>query len=100
YPLAMLPLLFLQVLYKVVWLLAVWLPLQSAGRAHDMSIGRLGLPVLAVLFIIVVLGDLVVIPWPYVVARFVRARGDRWTSGGTHTPHTSPPSVRRGVRTG
>src|SRR5438128_8013463 len=32
YPLQMLPLIFVQLTYKTVWLLAVALPLQSAGR--------------------------------------------------------------------
>lgn len=75
YPLAMLPLLFLQLFYKVVWLLAVGFPLQLAGRANELSIDGSDL---FVPFVVVVVADLVVIPWPYVVARFVRARGDRW----------------------
>lgn len=33
YPLTMLPLLFIQLLYKTFWLLAVSLPLQAAGRS-------------------------------------------------------------------
>jgi len=101
YPLAMLPLIFVQLFYKVVWLLAVWLPLRSAGPTNETSMGGLRLSVLSVLFILVVVGDLVVVPWPYVVARFVRARGDRWKmSIGTRTPHSSQPSARRGIRTG
>lgn len=77
YPLAMVPLLLLQLFYKVLWILAVWLPLQFAGPATGMSVGRLDL---SVMFIGGALMDLVAIPWPYVVARFVRARGDRWLS--------------------
>jgi hypothetical protein len=75
YPLAMLPLIFIQLFYKIVWLLAVAVPRQFAGPG--MSGGG---PDLSVLFLVVVVLDLVVIPWPYVVARFVRARGDRWKS--------------------
>lgn len=98
YPLAMVPLLLLQLFYKILWILAVWLPLQFAGSVTDMSVGRLDL---SVMFIGGAVMDLVVIPWPYVVARFVRARGDRWkASVGTHTPHSSDPSVRRGITTG
>jgi hypothetical protein len=81
YPLGMLPLLLLQLLYKVVWLLAVWLPLQVAGDASEPSVVGLDLPGgvdLSVPFISGVVLDLVAIPWPYVVARFVRERGDRW----------------------
>lgn len=73
-PLAMLPLLLLQISYKVVWLLAVWLPLQLAGRADELSIEGFDL---FVPFVVVVVLDLVVIPWPYVMMRFVRAPGHR-----------------------
>jgi hypothetical protein len=68
YPLKMLPLLLLQFVYKAVWLLAVAFPMWSAVRStdlgHAMSIG--------------VVVDLVCIPWPYVLAHYVKERGDRW----------------------
>lgn len=68
YPLKMLPLLLLQLFYKVVWLLAVALPMWSAvrstGLAHAMVIG-VGV-------------DLVSIPWPHVLANYAKERGDRW----------------------
>ena len=88
YPLAMVPLLLLQLLYKVLWVLALWLPLQFAGPATDMSVGGLDL---SVMFIGGAVTDLVVIPWPYVVARFVRAHGDRWRR---HTPLRTGPDAR------
>ena len=96
YPLATLPLLLLQLLYKVLWILAFWLPLQVAGLETDMSVGGIDL---SVMFIGGVLSDLVVIPWPYVVARFVRARGDRWKRDHTRLSHSSHPSVLSGTRT-
>jgi hypothetical protein len=68
YPIAMLPLLFLQLFYKAVWLLAVGLPLQFAGPAQEMSI----------VFGVGLLFDLIVIPWPYVWTRYVRGQSDRW----------------------
>ena len=68
YPLAMLPLLFLQLLYKAVWLLAVARPLHFAGSAQEMSI----------VFIVGLLLAVIVIPWPYVWSHFVIAQGDRW----------------------
>jgi hypothetical protein len=68
YPLRMLPLLLLQLFYKAVWLLAVALPMWSAvrstGLTHAMAIGAIV--------------DLVGIPWPYVLANYVKAHGDRW----------------------
>jgi len=68
YPMKMLPLLLLQLFYKAVWLLAVALPMWSAvrssGLTHAMGIG--------------VVVDVVCIPWPYVLANYVKERGDRW----------------------
>src|SRR6266487_84850 len=36
YPLKMLPLLLLQLVYKSIWLIAVYLPLRSAGQSTDL----------------------------------------------------------------
>lgn len=68
YPLAMLPLLLMQLLYKSFWLVAVYLPLQAAGRSSDFATG----------FAIAILLDIVVIPWTYVVAHYVQLPADRW----------------------
>jgi hypothetical protein len=68
YPLKMVPLLLLQLFYKSVWLLAVALPLSSAGRSTDLTNAML----------IGAVVDLIVIPWPYVLANYVKKRGDRW----------------------
>ena len=72
YPLRMLPLLLLQLFYKTVWLLAVALPLWSAGRwdARATSSTRT--------FVAAVAADLLVIPWAYVVEQYVRQPGERW----------------------
>ena len=65
YPLKMLPLLLLQMLYKTTWLLGVALPLWKAGKfdatAHS-------------LFVACAVGvvlDLIVIPWRYVLDNYV-----------------------------
>ena len=68
YPLKMLPLLLLQLLYKSIWLIAVYLPLRSAGQSTDLTKIMVGGVVV----------DLIVIPWPYVLATYVKKRGDRW----------------------
>jgi hypothetical protein len=68
YPLAMLPLLFIQLFYKTFWLIAVFLPLRAAGRSSDLAIG----------FSIAIVLDVVVIPWAYVVAHFFKKPGDSW----------------------
>jgi len=68
HPLTMLPLLLLQLFYKAVWLVAVAPSLWSAGRSTEM-IGT---------FVIASVVLLLVIPWPYVLARYVRKPGERW----------------------
>jgi len=68
YPLKMLPLLFLQLVYKSIWLIAVYLPLRSAGQSTELT----------KVMVIGVVVDLIVIPWPYVLATYVKKRGDRW----------------------
>jgi hypothetical protein len=68
YPLAMLPLLFMQLLYKTFWVIAVYLPLRAVGRSSDMTL----------VFFITIALDIIVIPWTYVLAHYVRAPGDRW----------------------
>jgi hypothetical protein len=80
YPLKMLPLMIFQLFYKSVWVLAVGLPLRSAGP--------LG-PVAAELFSVCAKGlvvDLIVIPWPYVLANYVKRPGDRWRSISSSLP--------------
>ena len=65
YPLKMLPLLLLQMLYKTIWLLAVALPLWRAGKfdvtAHELFVACA----------VGVVGDLIVIPWRYVLDNYV-----------------------------
>ena len=69
YPLKMAPLLLLQMLYKSIWVIAVALPLWSAFRSIELTrIMGMGAVV-----------DLIVIPWPYVIANYMKKPGDRWT---------------------
>lgn len=72
YPLQMLPLMLMQLFYKSVWILAVGLPLRSAGPLD---------PVAADLWSVCfggIIVDLIVIPWPYVLGNYVKKPGDRW----------------------
>lgn len=73
YPLRMLPLLLVQLVYKSIWLLAVALPSSLTGAADAAVAEMTGV------FLVGVVLDLLVIPWPYVYRHFVRAPGDRWT---------------------
>jgi hypothetical protein len=68
YPLKMLPLLLIQLIYKSIWLIAVYLPLRSAGISTGLTKAM----------VMGLVGDLIVIPWPYVFANFVMKHGDRW----------------------
>jgi len=70
YPLKMLPLLLIQLLYKLIWLLAIALPMWPAVRSTGLTKAMVG----------GILADLVVIPWSYVLANYVRQPGDRWRS--------------------
>jgi hypothetical protein len=73
YPLKMLPLLFFELLWKLLWMLAVGLPLwysgnldaANAGTIFDNTVGLVLLPL--------------AIPWGYVWTHYVKASGDRWT---------------------
>lgn len=66
YPLRMLPLVLLQMLYKSIWLLAVGLPLRFAATELTKAM------------VIGLVLDLIVIPWPYLLANYVKKPGDRW----------------------
>lgn len=68
YPLKMVPLMLLQFFYKSIWLIAVALPLRSAGGYSNLTKP----------FLIGVILDLIVIPWPYVIGNYLKMRGERW----------------------
>jgi hypothetical protein len=75
YPLQMVPVLLMQMAYKAIWLLAVALPLWLADAPFD--------PLMASFVWAMAVGvalDLIVIPWGYVLAHYVRKPGDRWTA--------------------
>ena len=70
YPLKMMPLVMTQFCYKLIWVLAVFVPLRSAGLPVSEGLERAMIGGLLV--------DLVVIPWPYVIAHYLRAPGEPW----------------------
>lgn len=71
YPLQMLPLLFFELTWKAVWLIALAYPAWTSGRmdADTLETTRECLPVVVVLLMI---------PWGYVAANYLRRRGERW----------------------
>lgn len=73
YPLKMLPVLFFEITWKAVWLLRVALPATLAGTMEEPMVEM-------VVMLSVVVLVIVVVPWDYVIARFVREPGDKWLS--------------------
>jgi hypothetical protein len=71
YPLQMIPVLLWEATWKTLWLAIVPLPQWLAGHV-DASLNS---SIFACSFVVLVY---VAIPWPYVFAQFVRARGARW----------------------
>jgi hypothetical protein len=84
----MLPLLLLQLFYKLVWLLAVALPLWSTGE-WDATATEF-----TTSFVIAVVLDVVVIPWGYVLRHYVNKPGDAWKLPGALRKTTPQPSGR------
>lgn len=66
FPVRMLPLLLLQISYKLIWLIAVGYTLWSSGRLNPEAIGTMRF------FAAIVVLDLVVIPWRYVYEKYTK----------------------------
>jgi hypothetical protein len=79
YPLKMLPLLFFELVWKVTWLVAIGLQLRSSGQLE----GEFRETWFANLLGLVIFP--LVIPWAYVLRRYVREPGDRWTRSKSAT---------------
>ena len=78
YPLQMLPVLLFEIAWKVIWLIAVVLPLWINGQLDPAT-----LKVFYTCLVVVI--PIAVIPWRYVFANYVRKPGDRWRSDGTRS---------------
>lgn len=72
YPLQMLPLLLFELIWKSIWLIGVALPLWLAQQMDAATWET----VYACLMGWVIFP--LVIPWPYVIANYVKKAGDRW----------------------
>jgi hypothetical protein len=72
YPLKMIPLLLIFLVYKLLWLAMVALPWWSAGTPVDPVMGQFTIAMAAGVVI-----DLLVIPWGYVIANYARAPAER-----------------------
>jgi hypothetical protein len=72
YPIRMLPLLIFEIAWKLIWTLAIWLPLWLAHRVDADTAAN---------FLSISLGVVIVplfLPWGYIWKNFVTAAGDRW----------------------
>ena len=72
YPLKMLPLLLFELTWKTIWLIAIALPLWSAGQVDADTQETIKACLMGVVLMPIV------IPWPYVWANFVKQPADRW----------------------
>lgn len=78
YPLRMLPLLLFELIWKATWVVAIGLPLRTAGPlegafAETWFANLLGLVILPL-----------AIPWGHVYRHYIRGPGDRWA--WSHAP--------------
>jgi hypothetical protein len=74
YPLKMLPLLFFELVWKSIWLLAFALPRWSAGQLDPAMQAELYDYIISVALIAVVL------PWRYVFTQYAKTPGEKWRS--------------------
>lgn len=72
YPLKMLPLLFFELLWKSVWVLAFGLRLWSAGRLNQDTSATFSDCLFGIILV------LLVTPWGYAFKHYLSAPGERW----------------------
>ena len=77
YPVKMLPLLFFELAWKLIWVLAFGVPLWLTNQLDVATTESMQ----ACLFGVVLVP--LVLPWSYVWRHYVRAPGDRWNTPGT-----------------
>ncbi|MEO0572102.1 MAG: hypothetical protein AAF039_10395 [Bacteroidota bacterium] len=67
YPLKMLPLVFLQLMYKTIWLLFVYLPLKSGGNLTGGAMELFQANSIGIAL------DIIVIPWGYLYRNYLKS---------------------------
>ena len=72
YPLKMLPLLFFELIWKTIWLLAFGIRLWSANKLNQDTSQTLNDCIFGVVVV------LLVTPWDYVFKHYLKASGERW----------------------
>lgn len=74
YPLKMLPLLFFELLWKVTWLITIGVPLRIGGQLEGAFSDTWFANVMGLIIFSLA------VPWGYVVRKYIRDPGDRWSS--------------------
>ncbi|MDH3376859.1 MAG: hypothetical protein OEQ39_07820 [Gammaproteobacteria bacterium] len=72
YPLKMLPVLFFELIWKSVWVLAFGIRFWSAGKLDQDTADTLNESIFGIIVV------LLVVPWGYVFRHYLKASGDRW----------------------
>jgi hypothetical protein len=76
YPLQMLPVLLFELVWKTIWLIIIGFPLRSADAFTAATASTWNDNIAGIVIC------LVVIPWGYVYANYVKKPGDRWRAEG------------------
>jgi len=84
YPLKMLPLLFFELVWKSIWVLAFGLPLWRNQQLNVDTRETLYTCLVSVVLVLVVL------PWGYVVRHYLKAPGDRWVRNAASAQEPVP----------
>lgn len=87
YPLKMLPLLLFELVWKTIWLVTIGLQLQSSGQLQGAFRETWSANVMGLVIF------LLAIPWGYVIRKYVREPGDRWTWSKTAAAKLRPESI-------
>jgi hypothetical protein len=74
YPLQMLPLLFFELLWKVIWVTASAVPMWLGPGLDEYASETLFACLMGVVLVPIV------VPWGYVIKRYVRSAGEPWSS--------------------
>ena len=74
YPLAMLPILFFELIWKMIWVFAFGLPLWLKQRLTGDFSGTMFDCIFGIALV------LIIVPWQYVFRHYIKAAGDSWAS--------------------
>jgi len=87
YPLQLLPLMFFELVWKSIWLIAMALPLWFADQIDAATRESIKACLMGVILFPIV------IPWSYVLANYVKRPADRWTTPRAAESGTSIPAA-------